>query len=585
MKKIFDYFSPVIFLLQEDKKKVPFIFFLILTVSLLDLIGLGVIGPMVGVILTNSQTNTSILSSYDYLNYFNFIDSKDLLLYFSITLFLVFLFKMIIGIYSIYIMHKFSLYRATSIVKTLSESALSAPYVEHIDKNSSEIVSNIERHSYIYGSLMFQLFKTLSDSTIIIFLSLFMILTEPIFTTSLIIIFLILGIIYIQFFRNRVSGYGQQSIDSVQKLIKLILESMRGFQEIKTLSIEKYIRDNITQSSKDLSDAYIKQSVISSWPRLFLELVFITVIILVIQVLTYREINFIEIAPLIVMFMYISVRMLPLFTNIMQLAFLFNFHMPAIKTLSQNVKYADTFLSKNLFINSEESFETIEFRDVSFSYKNKKNIKILDSVNFKINKNDIIGIIGDSGSGKSTLLNILLGFLTPDSGSLKFNNSIVGEDNLSIRSKVFYIPQQSFFLDDTIEKNIALGFNEDEIDRDLLNLSLHKAGLDNFIDNLHMGTKTIIGENGVKISGGQKQRISIARSFYHKREIVILDESTNALDEKNTTKIINEIKSLSFEKTFIIVSHQKDILTICNKILSLKEGKLEVKNVKRDNYV
>ena len=301
--------------------------------------------------------------------------------------------------------------------------------------------------------------------------------------------------------------------------------------------------------------------------------------------LTYREINFIEIAPLIVMFMYISVRMLPLFTNIMQLAFLFNFHMPAIKTLSQNVKYADTFLSKNLFINSEESFETIEFRDVSFSYKNKKNIKILDSVNFKINKNDIIGIIGDSGSGKSTLLNILLGFLTPDSGSLKFNNSIVGEDNLSIRSKVFYIPQQSFFLDDTIEKNIALGFNEDEIDRDLLNLSLHKAGLDNFIDNLHMGTKTIIGENGVKISGGQKQRISIARSFYHKREIVILDESTNALDEKNTTKIINEIKSLSFEKTFIIVSHQKDILTICNKILSLKEGKLEVKNVKRDNYV
>ena len=585
MKKIFDYFSPVIFLLQEDKKKVPFIFFLILTVSLLDLIGLGVIGPMVGVILTNSQTNTSILSSYDYLNYFNFIDSKDLLLYFSITLFLVFLFKMIIGIYSIYIMHKFSLYRATSIVKTLSESALSAPYVEHIDKNSSEIVSNIERHSYIYGSLMFQLFKTLSDSTIIIFLSLFMILTEPIFTTSLIIIFLILGIIYIQFFRNRVSGYGQQSIDSVQKLIKLILESMRGFQEIKTLSIEKYIRDNITQSSKDLSDAYIKQSVISSWPRLFLELVFITVIILVIQVLTYREINFIEIAPLIVMFMYISVRMLPLFTNIMQLAFLFNFHMPAIKTLSQNVKYADTFLSKNLFINSEESFETIEFSDVSFSYKNKKNIKILDSVNFKINKNDIIGIIGDSGSGKSTLLNILLGFLTPDSGSLKFNNSIVGEDNLSIRSKVFYIPQQSFFLDDTIEKNIALGFNEDEIDRDLLNLSLHKAGLDNFIDNLHMGTKTIIGENGVKISGGQKQRISIARSFYHKREIVILDESTNALDEKNTTKIINEIKSLSFEKTFIIVSHQKDILTICNKILSLKEGKLEVKNVKRDNYV
>ena len=167
---------------------------------------------------------------------------------------------MIIGIYSIFVMQKFSLYRATSIVTTLTESALSAPYIEHVDKNNSEIISNIERYSYTYGSLIFQLLKTLSDTTVILFLSVFMFLSSPILTTSIFVFCFLLGLIYAFIFKGRLFEYGEKSVVALQKkLIKSIIEAMNGYKEIKTLSIEKYIRDEVTKSSKDLSDTYINK--------------------------------------------------------------------------------------------------------------------------------------------------------------------------------------------------------------------------------------------------------------------------------------------------------------------------------------
>ncbi len=566
----------VIFLLQEDKKKIPYIYFLILIVSILDIVGIGLVGPIVGFILSEGQTNAEILNSFEYLNIINF-SNDNLFLYLSIGLILVFFFKMLIGIYSIFVMQKFSLYRATSIVTTLTESALSAPYIEHVDKNNSEIISNIERYSYIFGSLMFQLLKTISDTTVILFLSIFMFLSSPILTTSIFAFCFSLGLIYAFVFKGRLFNYGEKSVAALQKLVKSIIEAMNGYKEIKTLSIEKYIRDEITQSSKDLSDAYIKQSVISAWPRLFLEFAFICLVVLALQIIYSLNIDFIKIAPLIVMFMYLAARMIPLFTNLMHLVFLFNFHMPAIRILEDSVKYSRHFdkETKKLHL---PSFENIRFENISFSYNLKSTNEILNNVSFDINKNEIVGISGESGSGKSTLLNILLGFLKPNQGLIYYNGKEINDDINMIKSKIFYIPQDSFFIDDTIEKNIALGMRAADIDKELINFSIEKVGLKEFLQSQEKGSETIIGQNGVKISGGQKQRLSLARSFYHKRDIVILDESTNALDVKNEKRIIDEIKRLSVEKTFIIVSHQKTILAICDKILSINNGLLNVKH-------
>ena len=149
--------------------------------------------------------------------------------------------------------------------------------------------------------------------------------------------------------------------------------------------------------------------------------------------------------------------------------------------------------------------------------------------------------------------------------------------NLSTRvwqKKIGFVSQNTHLLDDTIKINIAFGSDEEQIDEKLMEDCIKKSGLENFIQNLDKGINTAVGENGTKISGGQIQRIGIARAFYKKPEILILDEPTNSLDEENEKKIIETLKKLKNDLTMIIVSHNEEPLKITDKKILIKNGRL-----------
>ena len=117
------------------------------------------------------------------------------------------------------------------------------------------------------------------------------------------------------------------------------------------------------------------------------------------------------------------------------------------------------------------------------------------------------------------------------------------------------------------------------MDETKLKKAISLAQLSSFVNSAHDGIDTIVGERGTKISGGQIQRIGIARAIYHESEILIFDESTNALDLKSENKIIEEIKALKESKTIIVISHKLSNLNICDKVYELKEGRLELKKI------
>lgn len=196
---------------------------------------------------------------------------------------------------------------------------------------------------------------------------------------------------------------------------------------------------------------------------------------------------------------------------------------------------------------------------------------IIKRFNLKIKKNSCLGIIGDSGSGKSTITDLIIGLIKPTSGQIKIDNVIL-KDNVSLwQNNISYVSQSPFFLNDTIEKNIAFGLTQNNINKKLIIEVTKKAQIYDFINSLKLKFNTKVGESGINFSGGQLQRIAIARALYRKSDILILDEATNALDDESELMFFKFLKTLKRKLTIIIISHKKDNLSICDKIIKIKK--------------
>jgi ABC-type bacteriocin/lantibiotic exporter with double-glycine peptidase domain len=229
--------------------------------------------------------------------------------------------------------------------------------------------------------------------------------------------------------------------------------------------------------------------------------------------------------------------------------------------------------SHKLILYNKEIFfkKTIKITGGSFKYNNNGN-DILKNINLTIRKNKMYGIFGTTGSGKSTLLDVICGLLPLKSGKIYIDDKIINKEKIHLlRDKISYVSQFPSILNDSIISNIAFGVEKKNVNLEKINKVLKSSNLDDFIKRQPNGINTIIGERGIRISGGQKQRIAIARALYSNKEILLLDEATNALDEKIEKKIIDNLKNYLTNKTIIIISHRKSII---NKIDNL----IEVKN-------
>jgi len=145
---------------------------------------------------------------------------------------------------------------------------------------------------------------------------------------------------------------------------------------------------------------------------------------------------------------------------------------------------------------------------------------------------------------------------------------------LDWRSNVAYLPQQVFLIDNTLRCNVAMGVEEDKIDDNKLEKALRQARLDKLAGTLPQGTNTLLGERGIRLSGGQRQRIALARAFYFGRDVLVMDESTSALDNETEHEIVEEIRQLKGEKTIIVIAHRLTTLQHCDQVYRLENGKI-----------
>ena len=221
----------------------------------------------------------------------------------------------------------------------------------------------------------------------------------------------------------------------------------------------------------------------------------------------------------------------------------------------------------------EMSFEKtdIEFKNVSFSYDNKRNV--LNKINFEIPSGSSLAIVGPTGAGKSTISRLLFRFYDVSSGSILVNGKDVRDiTQVSLRKNIGVVPQDTVLFNDTIYYNLSYGkINADE--KEIWEVA-RRAKLSELIKTLPDGMSTVVGERGLKLSGGEKQRVAIARTLLKNPPILILDEATSSLDTLTEKEIKVSLNNLAKKRTSIIIAHRLSTIVDADKILVFEKGKI-----------
>ena len=249
-----------------------------------------------------------------------------------------------------------------------------------------------------------------------------------------------------------------------------------------------------------------------------------------------------------------------------------NTGLSAAKRVLPIVDMKNLIYEKKDAVNLELKIGNIEFKNVSFKYKNTEK-NVLNSINLKIIGGKMNALVGHSGAGKSTILNLIPRFFNCTDGSILIDNQSINKLKIeSLRKHISLVSQDTTLFDDTIRNNISYS-KPDATDEEIIEASKNSFSHD-FIDKLPKKYETQIGENGVKLSGGEKQRLSIARAILKKTSIILLDEATSSLDSETENKIQKGLSFLTKNKTTIVIAHRLSTILNSEKIFVIDKGQL-----------
>ena len=579
--------SKIIYIVEKKFfLQIFFLFFLLIISTFLELISIGSI-PIFLMAISDVDQFFDKLSFLNNFNYMKLDNTMNLIYFVSFGIIIIFFLKNLFLFFSNYYQGKLRKHIREDIKEKILKTYLFMPYKFHLNFNPSLLVRNITHDSIHASDVLFIVITILKELILLLLLLLVLIFSTPISTFLLIILLSLISYVFYFLVRKIIKKAGINLRQSSGLELKNLLQSFGSIKETKILSRENYFLNLVKFNIKNIEDSKFISGLISSVPKLVLEVVTISLITFVLILYFNLGYEFNQILPKITLYVVCALRMIPAFNTITSKFTIFKLHSISLNAIYKDLKDNKlTIESTNSLKETDDLKEKINkilIKNISFGHE--KNSYTLKNISMSILAGEKIGILGKSGSGKSTFVDLLLGLHLPNEGSILINNHNIKDNFEYWRNKVGFIPQNLYLFDDTIVSNITYGLLEKDVDYKKFNYCLKISNLLSFVNNLKDKEKTLIGNNGIRISGGEKQRIGIARALYNLPELLIFDESTSALDSNNENLIMNEIDNLDYKCTKIIISHKLGPLLNCDKIYVFDNGRIihsgsleEVKN-------
>jgi ATP-binding cassette subfamily C protein LapB len=444
--------------------------------------------------------------------------------------------------------------------------------LEHRFNSVGSFASNIKEYSHIRSFLTSSTIALMIDFPfLLIFIIVIYVIGESI---VLVPIFAALIIIFYSMVVRRPL---QNKIDKASKSgaykNSILIESLSSLETIKSMGMNSKFQWKWEESTGDVANHEISSKLISSSittvANFIVQVSNVSILILGVYLISEQQLSM---GGLIALVMLSSRALAPL----SQFAILISSYEQAkqgYNTIDKIMKLPIEKGDEKKFVKRPNFIGKIEFKNVKFKYPNSDNYSLND-VSFIINSGENVGFIGTNGSGKTTIIKLIMKLYEPESGSILIDGIDIKQiDPSDLRKSISYIPQDIVLYSGTVRENIV-NSQPNATDQEVLKAS-QMSGVQNFIDTSPLGYDMPVYERGGGLSGGQKQAIGVARGFLKSNaSFFLLDEPTNSMDSISEKLVESNIKEFSTDKTTIIVSHKQSILSIMERLILIKDGKV-----------
>ena len=579
------YLPKFLYVLKGEYKRLLLMVLLFVFVSCLEVVGTGLIGPFISLATapTLIAENSMLNSIYRSLNlespnqFVGLIGCLIIVIYFV---------KAFLSFSSQKLIFAFGFKQQGQLAARLMHRYLAAPYTFHLGRNSASLIQNITIETeHFSNGVMMPLLTSISNAIVTIALMGLLVKTNAMAMA------IIGGIVVISYgllesSKHKIARWGKNCSDALTEMIRSINHGMGGFKETKIIGCEAYFENKLAAQIERYSTSASSALSFGNLPRYAIEVFLIAFLVgFTLLYISTNQGNAQSLSSVLGIFALASIRLLPAVGNLLSSINGIRYHACSLDKIYLDLRELEgvnTGQKPSSFakVSSENNARLVfPFRDriildnISYSYPHAASPS-LDRVSLAIEKGGSIGLIGKSGAGKTTLVDAILGLITPQAGDITIDGTSIYTNLRAWQNSIGYVPQSIFLIDDTLERNIAFGVPDWEIDPHRLEQAIVAAQLEELVAQLPNGLQTMLGERGVLLSGGQRQRVGIARALYHERDILVFDEATAALDTETEASVTESIRALSGIKTTIVIAHRLSTLAHCDRIYQLERGSL-----------
>lgn len=548
--------------------------------AILETVGIGLIVPFVGIVTNPGFIQQQPILMYIY-ELFNFQSTNSFILFAVVGLLSIFVIKNVYLLFFFYAQCRVILNQQVKLSRNLLQEYLTKPYTFHLERNSSELLRNINTEvPKVFQGIIMSAFQLLTEFLIITCILILLLITAPLATLTAATILVSSIVIFFTIFRKKITHLGKEQQKVSGTMIKWVNQGLGASKEVKVSGKESFFVNAYTKQSqiKANNGRYLKM--LDQAPRLFIETILIATVLITMLIIVYQGANTTEIVATMSLFAMSAFRLMPSITRVISLITTIRVSQPALTVVLEDLFNnrddsiaLDTSLKTKINDDKKSFLQSIQLKGIYYRYPNQEEYSV-KNVSLTIPIGQSVAFVGESGAGKSTIVDVILGLLDPEKGQILVDNKKLVEQKKIWQQKIGYIPQFIFLSDGTIRENIAFGLEKKDISDDDVWRALEQAQLKDFVKRLPEKLETTVGERGVRLSGGQRQRIGIARSLYHNPEILFMDEATSALDSETEKELMKAIDGLKGEKTLIIIAHRLSTIENCDTVFKMQQGKL-----------